>query len=450
MDFAGFRVTESDVEPLPKFMESIRNFPTPSSMTDIRSWFGLVNQASHYSQLRMLMEPFWQFLSPKVPFEWNKEMDKIFEKSKLEIVEAIRHGVKIFNVKRKTCLRTDWSTTGIGFYLSQKHCECSEELPGCCDSGWRIALEGWRFLHQSESRYCPVEGECLAAAWALEQSHFFTWGCDSLVLVTDHKPLERILGRSYLDEIANTRLFRLVQRMLLWVFKVVYMPGKTNWVADGLLRNTTSIVQEAFGLEEDPELEVAAVTRENCKRMMVIKWSRVREQTEKDPLLQKLILVIVEGFPSDRRDMDDELLEYWRCRDGLFVQDGMVMFENRVVVPQVMRGDMLETLHLANQGVSSMAGLAQGAVFWPGISGDIERTRRSCSTCNRAAPLQAKPPPVEPQVPLTPFECILADYCHVGKAHYLVTADRLSGWIEVEKVAVGSSLTRAKGLIACL
>ncbi len=52
VDFAGFRITESSIEPLPKFLGAIRDFPTPTSTTDIRSWFGLVNQVSSYTQLR--------------------------------------------------------------------------------------------------------------------------------------------------------------------------------------------------------------------------------------------------------------------------------------------------------------------------------------------------------------------------------------------------------------
>ena len=68
VDFAGFRVSETTVEPLPKYLDAIRDFPTPTSVTDIRSWFGLVNQVSHYSQLRDLMSPFRQFRSSNTTF----------------------------------------------------------------------------------------------------------------------------------------------------------------------------------------------------------------------------------------------------------------------------------------------------------------------------------------------------------------------------------------------
>ena len=65
VEFAGFCITESTIEPLNKYFDAIMDFPTPVSITDIRSWFGLVNQVSNYAQLRDLMAPFRPFLSPK-------------------------------------------------------------------------------------------------------------------------------------------------------------------------------------------------------------------------------------------------------------------------------------------------------------------------------------------------------------------------------------------------
>ena len=78
VDFAGFRVGESSVEPLPKYIDAIKDFPTPKNITDIRSWFGLVNQLSNYAQLREMMQPFRKFLSPKNPFAWIEELQQIF------------------------------------------------------------------------------------------------------------------------------------------------------------------------------------------------------------------------------------------------------------------------------------------------------------------------------------------------------------------------------------
>ena len=121
VQFAGFDVTEKEIKPLEKFISAIRDFPTPSKLSDIRSWFGLVNQVSHYGKLTELMAPFKALLSPKSKFAWSRDLDTAFQSSKDRIIEAIRDGVEIFDMKRQTCLRPDRSKTGIGFFLSQKH-----------------------------------------------------------------------------------------------------------------------------------------------------------------------------------------------------------------------------------------------------------------------------------------------------------------------------------------
>jgi hypothetical protein len=162
--------------------------------TDIRSWFGLVNQVSNYAQLREIMSPCKPFLSPRVKFCWSQELDEAFEASKVAIMDAIREGVKIFDMAKKTCLHPDWSCQGIGFFLLQKHCTCPAEVPVCCEGGWHVTLVGSRFLSPAKQRYAPVEGEALAVAWALEQTKFFTQGCDDLLIITDHKPLVKIVG----------------------------------------------------------------------------------------------------------------------------------------------------------------------------------------------------------------------------------------------------------------
>jgi hypothetical protein len=123
-----------------------------------------------------MLEPFKPFLSPKKKFEWTDELGEAFESTKIEIVNAIKNGVEIYDLSKLTCLWPDWLQRGIGYFLSQKHCDCDASIPGCCEYGWRITLAGSRFLKPAETRYAPVEGEALAIAWALEHTRYFTQG----------------------------------------------------------------------------------------------------------------------------------------------------------------------------------------------------------------------------------------------------------------------------------
>lgn len=208
VDFAGFRISSSSIEPLPKYIDAIRDFLTPTSTTDVRSWLGLVNQVVNYNQLRDLMAPFKPFLSPRYKFMWSNELEEAFHASKSMIIAAIREGVEIFDVHKRTCLRPDWSCKGIGYFLLQQHCDCRSNSPDCCPNGWRITLTDSRFLTSAEQRYAAIEREALAVVWGLEQTRYFTHGRDDLIIVTDHKPLEKLFGDRTLDEITNSRLFR--------------------------------------------------------------------------------------------------------------------------------------------------------------------------------------------------------------------------------------------------
>ena len=102
---------------------------------------------------------------------------KAFETSKVNIVEKIKEGVMMFDPNLPTCVATDFSGTGIGYFLLQKTCSCEGRRPDCCQEGWRICLAGSRFLHDAETRYAPIEGELLAVAYAVHQCRYFILGC---------------------------------------------------------------------------------------------------------------------------------------------------------------------------------------------------------------------------------------------------------------------------------
>ena len=122
VEFAGFEIIPNEVKPCNRYLDAIRQFPTPQNITDIRSWFGLINQVSYYTSMTDKMRPFRDLLKPKVPFYWDQQLQHLFDESKQHIIEAIQQGVRIFEKGRKTCLATDWSKDGIGFFLLQKHC----------------------------------------------------------------------------------------------------------------------------------------------------------------------------------------------------------------------------------------------------------------------------------------------------------------------------------------
>ena len=109
--FAGFEITQDSVRSARRYLDAIYNFPTPSSITDVRFWFGLVSQVSYAFATADHMLPFRQLFKPDTPFRWDEELDKLFKNSKQVIAKEIEEGIAIFDVNRTTCLVTDWSKT---------------------------------------------------------------------------------------------------------------------------------------------------------------------------------------------------------------------------------------------------------------------------------------------------------------------------------------------------
>ena len=116
-------------------------------------------------------------------------------------ISKIEVDVPFFYKSKPTYPATEWSKDGIGYWLFQKHCQRPSTEPFCCRTGWKITLVGNRFTHTTEPRYAPVEGEALAVADALDKTRFFV-----LIIAVYHKPLLKVFGGRYLNEISNARL----------------------------------------------------------------------------------------------------------------------------------------------------------------------------------------------------------------------------------------------------
>ena len=481
MEFTGFEITPDSV-PCKRYLDAIRNFPTPTNTTDIRSWFGLVNQVSCAFAMADRMLPFGELLKPGIPFHWDDTLNSLFNESKAAIISEIEEGVRIFDKSKPTCLATDWSKNGIGFWLFQKHCNCTSTDPFCCNTGWKITLVGSRFTHPAELRYAPVEGEALAVADALDKARYFVLGCTDLTIAVDHKPLLKILGDRSLQEISNARLRNLKEKTLRYKFRMVHIPGVRHKAADALSRHpqgtttparlhlpddvatviTTSTPLPAShaghsflaGIRStEPPLESCSTAIENelnstaasALQIMAITWDRVRLATASDPSMVALLHTAEHGFPEFRHELPTTLQEYFQFRDHLYAVDGVIMYKDRTVIPPSLWQHILEALHSAHQGVTSMTARAETTVFWPGITTAIKSQRANCSQCNRMAPSQPSAPSHPTSPPAYPFQCICADlFSHKGR-HYLVAVDRYSNWPIIERAQEGS-----KGVIDSL
>ena len=309
VEFLGFEITEDSVRPAATYIQAIKDFPTPKDITGIRFWFGLVNQVAYAFSLTSVMKPFRELLKPSSEFIWTEELEEAFVKSKEVITEAVKDGVMTFEMGRTTCLATDWSKYGVGFVLLQKYCDCRDRTPICCSSGWKLVFAGSRFTSGAESRYAPVEGEALAAAFGLNKARHFTLGCLDLILAVDHKPLLCLLGDKNLEDIENPRLQNLKEKTLRYSFEVVHVPGVQHKGADATSRHPTG---------DGEHLEIASL---NIASLAV---EPPPEQTEPDRL-SKVFLHGLRTQPTEAEQEDSLNLEQQTLGLGMDMLAGLTL-----------------------------------------------------------------------------------------------------------------------------
>ena len=152
---------------------------------------------------------------------------------------------------------------------------------------------------------------------------------------------------------------------------------------------------------EDNSLS-SAVCNLGSAHLQSVAWDCVRSATTSN-LHMTLVLDLVEsGSWPPEEDHPPPVLELQKFRDDLHTMDG-VLYRNRVVIPPTFCQDVLNTLHSAHQGVTSMLSRAEVSIFWPGITNAIRNMRNQFRHCNNMAPSQPAAPPSNPHRLTTHF-----------------------------------------------
>ena len=281
-----------------------------------------------------------------------------------------------------------------------------------------------RKLASAERNYSQLDKEGLALVFAVKKFHKYLSGRE-FTLVTDHRPLLGLLGENKpIPQQASPRLQRWAITLAGYDYRLQYRKGSENGNADCLSRLPLPQVPKNVPLVGDIHQVVEHV--DAC-----VSVNQIKTWTHRDPVLSRVCEFVMSGFPVEI-PTTSPLRPYWLRRYELSVEDGVLLWGNRVVMPFPCQSAVLSELHETHPGVSRMKALARSYVYWPNLDRDIEQLAKGCQTCQ----VHRKDPagvPLHPwEWPSRPWYRVHADFLgpFLGK-DFLLLIDAHSKWMEV-------------------
>lgn len=376
VEFVGYKINGEGTAADTKKIQAIQDFATPINVTELKSFLGLANQLGHFTkELSSAINPLRDLLKTNIVFQWLPEHSKAFDTTKRILCSPpiLCH----FDPTKPTKLQTDASkNNGLGFVLLQ-----------CHNDQWKLVQCGSRLLTDTEKRYAIIELELLAVTWALKKCKIYLLGMNLFILNVDHRPLVSILDKKTLNEIENPRLQRLKEKTLLYSFNTEWVPGAKHVIADALSRSPHDIPNSDDKHEQDiTENNIQLIRRATSSSNIDPLIQEISNVAEKDETYQVLINQIMNGFPNNKRSSPMEIKPYWNIRDHLSIDNGLVLFGCRIVIPKDARKKILQDLHSSHQGIERTKRRARQTVYWPAINSDIDNMVSSCSKCINQLP----------------------------------------------------------------
>ena len=428
VEYLGHIIDADGLHPSEAKVKAIREAPTPTNVTELKSFLGLLNYYHKFlPDVATVLAPLHQLLRKDTTWKWSQNQEKAFQQAK-----AMLHSSSIlihYDEKKPLVVACDASSYGLGAVLSHRMPDGSD-LPVAYAS---------RMLSPAEKKYSQLEKEALAIIFAVHKFHDYIYG-RKFVLHSDHKPLQFLLSESkQIPLLASSRIQRWAITLSAYNYVIQYRPGKSLPHADALSRLPLPNYPSSVPMPQDVVLMFEHISEAIVSADDIKKW------TDKDPTLSRLRQLVLSGgeVPDDAH----QLKPYLHCFTELSVASGCLLRGSRVIVPLQGRSTILSQLHEAHQGMSKMKSLARSYFWWPGLDKEIEDLVKKCKRCQE---LRALPPqtPVHPwECPKTPWTRVHIDHAGPFLGHYfLILVDAHSRWLEAHIVPSTSSEATIKVL----
>ncbi|GJW54188.1 putative nucleotidyltransferase, ribonuclease H [Tanacetum coccineum] len=215
VQFLGHVIDSQGIHVDPAKIESIKDWASPKTPTEIRQFLGLVGYFWRFIEgFSKVAKPMTKLMQKKVAFEWGDKQEAAFQTLKNKLcsapILALPQGAENFIVY------CDASHKGLGAVLMQNE---------------KVIAYASRQLKIHEKNYTTHDLELGAVVFALKIWRHYLYGTKCTVF-TDHKSLQHILDQKEL----NMRQRRWLELLSDYDCEIRYHPGKANVVADALSR----------------------------------------------------------------------------------------------------------------------------------------------------------------------------------------------------------------------
>uniref|UniRef100_A0A3B3XNZ2 Gypsy retrotransposon integrase-like protein 1 n=1 Tax=Poecilia mexicana TaxID=48701 RepID=A0A3B3XNZ2_9TELE len=359
--YLGHVIDATGIHPMKEKTTAIQKAPVPRNVTELRSFLALLNYYGKFiPNLSTLIQPMSALLHKDAGWIWSEKCQNAFENAKksLQSDKILVH----FDAELPIILACDASPYGVGAVISHQMKDGSERP---------IAFAS-RMLTKTEQNYSQIEKEALGLVFGVMKFHDYLYG-RKFILVTDHKPLLKILGpKTGVPTLAAARLQRWALILAAYKYEIQYKRSEQHSNADALSR-----------LPMKPSVDVVSnpIYKVSYLDELPITAREIAKETDKDPVLKVVKQLVLTGWP---KHVQDELLKpYFQRRFELTVEDECLLWGLRVVVPKKLRDQLISELHEHHWGIVKMKSLARSLFWWPAVDECIEQEVRECTICQK-------------------------------------------------------------------
>ncbi|GJZ21127.1 putative reverse transcriptase domain-containing protein [Tanacetum coccineum] len=372
VQFLGHVIDSRGIHVDPAKIESIKDWASPKTPTEIRQFLGLAGYYRRFIEgFSKIAKSMTKLTQKGIKFDWGEKEENAFQLIKQKLcsapILALPEGSEDFVVY------CDASHKGLGAVLMQRE---------------KVIAYASRQLKIHEKNYTTHDLELGSVVFALKIWRHYLYGTKCTVF-TDHKSLQHILDQKEL----NMRQRRWLELLSDYDCDIRYHPGKANVVADALSRKERIEPLRVRAL-------VMTIGLDLPKRILEAQIEALKPENLENEDVGGMI----------RKDIPKEKLE--PRADGTLCLHGRSWLPCYGDLRSVIMHESHKSKYSIHPGSEKMYQDMKKLYWWPNMKADIATYVSKCLTCARVKAEHQRPSGllVQPAIPEWKWDNITMDF----------------------------------------